>query len=238
MKLHDVLGQSFGRLTVLSKSDMPRMWVCLCECGNETLAASSALRSGRKRSCGCLLREWSKFLGSHRPFVSQRIAKTTRHGHKRVGNISPEYRTWLGMKRRCSDPGFKDYANWGGRGISVCDRWNKSFDAFLADMGPKPGPEWSIDRIDHDGPYSPDNCHWTLQHMQAAEHTRRCEAITVQGVEYPSVNAACRAYGLGASTVSNRRKIGMVGDAVFTTPLRKTKTPAQLPPPKIGFIAP
>ena len=95
-----------------------------------------------------------------------------KHGHKTGAGPSAEYRTWLGMKRRCTDVKFKDYANWGGRGISVCDRWNKSFEAFLEDMGPKPSQEHQIDRLNPNDNYHPGNCRWATRQQNSSENRR------------------------------------------------------------------
>jgi hypothetical protein len=121
-------------------------WVCICDCGNTTLVDSYMLTSGRTRSCGCLRQD-----------------NLIRHGHARPGKESSEYRAWQNMKSRCSNPNHPSFNSYGGRGIIVCDRWlgKLGFDNFLADMGEKPSPKLSLDRINNDGNYQPDNCRWT-----------------------------------------------------------------------------
>jgi hypothetical protein len=140
-----VPAQRFGRLTVLGAGlrDSRRhpRWLCACDCGAQTLVYTHSLVSGNTKSCGCLL-------------VEQRTVANTRHGHAPGHHRTSEYSAWLGMKQRClnpNDPAWKDY---GARGIRVCDRWRDSFEAFLADMGPKPSPRHSLDRIFNDGPYT------------------------------------------------------------------------------------
>ena len=100
-----------------------------------------------------------------RPIVS-------RHGHARGGRQTTEYSAWLGMKKRCTKPNNSRYGSYGGRGITVCKRWMDSFQAFLADMGLKPSPDLSIDRIDNDGNYEPGNCRWATKEEQSSNKRR------------------------------------------------------------------
>jgi hypothetical protein len=208
MQLIDIKGKRYGRLVVVQKDRTPRKWLCKCDCGNTTLATGPNLRRGGTTSCGCALREWSSKLGSTREYVQKRAAKITQHGHKRRGQISIEYQTWLSIKRRCYDPKYKDYANWGGRGIEVCERWRTSFSAFLEDMGDRPEDKESIDRLDPNGNYEPCNCRWATLTEQGSENRRGMHSVIYKGREYQSLAAACRASGLKYTTVFQRIAAG------------------------------
>ena len=131
----------------LGKKKIPA-WDCICDCGTVCHPAGRRLREGRTISCGCYAREISG---------ERLIRHNLRHGDHR-GGPSPEYRTWTGIKARCSNPKVPCWKYYGGRGIGVCERWFNSFEVFLADMGRKPSPKHSIDRIDNDKGYSPVNC--------------------------------------------------------------------------------
>jgi len=161
-------GQRFGRLTaVFARADRrgEAHWSCVCDCGNEVVVRAGHLRDGSTRSCGCLKNE----LTSTR-MLTQRYA--LKPGHVRRGGSarSREYRSWDAMRARCTNRKCKDFPDYGGRGITVCDHW-KSFANFLADMGPKPSPQHSIDRRDNDGNYEPGNCRWATALEQ--RHNRR-----------------------------------------------------------------
>ncbi len=156
------IGARFGRLTVVKESRQQakhRRFQCSCDCGETTIVHLSALRSGVTRSCGCLRADTSK-----------------RHGCRQT----PEYATWTHVIARCSNRNGTSWKNYGGRGITVCQRWRTSFEAFLADMGPKPSSRHSIERRDNDGNYEPSNCKWAT--MKEQRRNTRCNVW----VEYKS----------------------------------------------------
>lgn len=153
-KFIDLSGQRFGRLTVIGRSGSKYgkpAWSTLCDCGTAQVVAGCALRSGDSQSCGCL----------HRDAV-------TKHGAKK----EKLYHTWIKMIARCCSIDNADYKEYGARGIAVCDRWrdgtgNKSgYFCFIEDMGPKPSPKHSLDRIDNDGNYEPGNVRWATAKVQ------------------------------------------------------------------------
>lgn len=156
-KIIDLTNMKFGKLTVVSRttSKHPIMWECLCECGKSKEVYSAYLRYGETKSCGCSKAEFI------RNFV-------TTHGMRNT----KEYSCWTNLKSRCSN---LDDPHYGGRGIKVCDRWKNSFDNFYEDMGNAPTKEHSIDRIDWDGDYEPDNCRWATwaEQQNNKKETRR-----------------------------------------------------------------
>lgn len=147
----DIKGERFGRLVVVKyvgKVENRLSWECLCDCGNTKTVFANNLRVGHTTSCGCRQRE----LASKRQ---------TTHG----ATGTPEFEAWCSIHKRCNNPSNRAFASYGGRGISVCSRWS-SFDNFLFDMGNKPTSLHSIDRINNDLGYAPDNCRWATYTTQ------------------------------------------------------------------------
>ena len=160
----NLAGERFGKLTVLSKHGTAKdggiIWLCKCDCGNRTTAKSGNLRSGHTLSCGCYMKE--------------RISETQsthRQSHKRLYNV------WTSMKARCYNSNSQFYADYGGRGITICDEWRANYQTFH-DWAIKTGYDagaafgaCTIDRIDVNGNYEPNNCRWVG--MKVQRHNRR-----------------------------------------------------------------
>lgn len=157
MSLRDefTVGARAGRLVVTEQIGMNHhhalVLLAKCDCGNVKRVLGHNLRSGHTKSCGCLYREGN--------------GKT--HNHRAKKKATPEYLSWRSMNKRCTNPNEVGYKYWGGRGISVCQRWKDSFEAFLEDMGPRPSPAHTLDRRDNEGDYNKENCRWATRTQQS-----------------------------------------------------------------------
>jgi len=186
-KLRDLIGKRFGRLLVLSLSytDKQAYWFCRCDCGNNKTVAAYSL--GRfTKSCGC--------------FGKDNPSRFVHGDHK-----STEYKTWSRIKRRCLNKNDPDYIDYGGRGITICDRWMQSYKNFLDDMGRKPSKSHSIERVDVNAGYSPDNCKWATD-LEQARNKRTSINIEFKGETKP-LKEWCTILGLKYTIVYQRIKV-------------------------------
>lgn len=210
----DLTGKTFGKLTALEISgrhhDRSMIWRCRCECGNEAHVQSVKLQSGNTRSCGCLRREVAALIPHEQNLI---------HGHARKKAMTAEYRAWKSMKARCYWPKFVGYHRYGGRGITVCERWRESFEAFLEDVGPRPSAKHSLDRIDNDGNYEPGNCRWADDVAQSNNSVQN-RLVKVSGEEMTIATARRKfAPHLSKGTLSARLSRGWtIEQALFQRP--------------------
>ena len=206
-RFKNLTGRVFCRLTVLEYSGKVNgrtHWLCRCDCGNTSIIETVCLSSGNTSSCGCLKKDIL-------------LARNVKHG----GTGSKEYRAWQKMRERCSNPHAAHYECYGGRGIMVCDRW-QSFENFLADMGPKPSPKHSIDRIDNNGNYEAGNCRWATNYEQST-NTRRTILVEVDGQKV-CLKEAARRNGLNYGTVRDRIANGWSIVDALTNPVLRSRS--------------
>ena len=216
----DLTGQTFGYLTVLSRSGtsggktQKARWLCRCQCGNTVVRESQYLRTKHRltpRHCGC------------------------QHGNKThaMTNTRP-YRIWNGMRRRCLSPSDKDWRNYGARGITVCPAWAQSFDAFWADMHSTYQPTLSLERVDNCGPYSPENCRWATASEQSSNTRSTVWLDTPKG--RMTLEQAAVAYGLRAVTLGARLgRYGWPLEKALLTPGRQKYSTSRPVAPETGL---
>jgi hypothetical protein len=199
MQALDLTGQRFGRLAVLRRDGhigIERAWLCRCDCGRTKRMRAAALRSGNSTSCGCL-----------------RLERVTTHGL----HASPEYGIWKAARNRCRNPKAQGYADYGGRGIRMDATWEISFTTFYRDMGPRPSELHSIDRIDNDGGYTPDNCRWATKRQQL-DNRRNTKQVTFNGATRTMEQWAALT-GITASAIDDRIERGWTTEDALTLPV-------------------
>lgn len=199
----NIVGQKFGKLTVLKYVGKSK-WLCKCDCGKETIVGTYHLKSGNTKSCGCLN-------------IQKIIERNTKHnlGHTRI------YQTWKSIKRRCYGKNTVAYKNYGARGITVCQEWLSDFNNFY-NWAISNGyqDDLSIDRIDVNKGYSPDNCHWATD-IEQANNTRRNHLITYNDKTQTLAQWA-REYNIAYNNLQNRIvKLNWSIEKALTAPIQK-----------------
>lgn len=189
MKLINIKGNRYGSLVAIRKSPLEKRWVFVCDCGKSTNAFLGNVLAGRTRSCGC--------------------GRFKTHGMSKTA----EYKVWESMIKRCTKPTSDNFCRYGGRGIAVCKRWRK-FENFFSDMGRRPSSQFSIERIDNNGNYSPDNCKWATKEEQY--RNMRTNHFVDYGGEKMIVADAAKLAGLKYGTVAARLSRGWSVERAFS----------------------
>lgn len=206
-QLRNLTGMRFGRWVVEFQSGKsPTRWRCRCDCGTARDVRATDLTGNKTTGCRQC---WKSPLNN------------LSHGHT-VGKQSPTYIAWLAMRQRCNYPGHKNYADYGGRGIRVCDRWlgPDGFATFLADMGEKPGRGYTLDRFpDPNGDYRPGNVRWATQRQQC-RNKRNNVRLTFRGETRCMIEWA-EHLGISISTISDRLRSGWSVDEALSTPIKR-----------------
>jgi len=202
---NQLIGNKFNRLFVNERVQNNKhgkaMFRCTCECGNIVDVESSRVKNGHTKSCGCLQKERARYAV---------MAHSTTHGM----SGTPTFTSWTSMRNRCYRVKDKEYANYGGRGIVVCDEWRNSFQKFYEDLGERPEGS-SLDRIDTDGGYTPQNCKWSTPKEQA-QNRRGTQFISFNGMT-KCVAEWERFVGLGRNCIGRRLKAGWDIERALTT---------------------
>ena len=208
MKTIDISNQRFGRLVAIEKSSnihKKTAWKCLCDCGNIVYVSTSNLTCGKIRSCGCIRRE---------AIIKQNTTHNQRH--------TPLYEVWKSIRQRCYNSKCSAYKNYGARGITVCEEWKQSFQAFYnwaIENGYETG--LCIERIDNDGNYCPENCKWATRKEQM-RNTRRNRFIEYNG-ETKTLSEWCEILSLPYATINGRIHKGYSPQKAFETPIKSTR---------------
>jgi hypothetical protein len=199
MRLVELSGKTFGYLLVICRAEgnfaKPR-WLCKCKCGKNLVVRGSDLRLGKSKSCGCY-----------------HVEKITKHGKSK----SSTYASWISMIQRCENPKSEGFDLYGGRGITVCCRWRKSFELFLVDMGERPKGK-SLDRKNINKGYYPKNCKWSTPKQQA-NNRRSCIYITYKG-KTKTISQWARYFGVVEISLRSRLRKGWSVKKAFETPYK------------------
>lgn len=200
-KFVNLTGNKYNYLTVISYTENSR-WLCKCVCGKEKIICGHHLKARRTQSCGCLHKENAAKIN----FL---------HGKSNTA----ENLAWKNIKQRCLNPKNKHYKNYGGRGITICDRWRDSFENFLEDMGERPSPKHSIDRIDNNQGYYKENCKWSTKSEQNSNKRNSNNAIYKD--KRTTLVSLAKEYNIKKSTLNNRLHLGWSLEKAIETPVRK-----------------
>ncbi len=200
----DMTDEEYGRLTVRAYHHGTKrdgaFWSCDCACGTTNFIVSrKRLKTKNTKSCGCLA-------------IEKKVCKK-RHGASRT----PEYFVWIQLKDRCCNQNNKRYKNYGGRGITVCERWLHSFENFIADVGLRPSPKHTIERRENDKPYSPDNCRWATNQEQ--QQNKSNNHLLTYNNETLTITEWGRQTGFDRRTIAARLRRGMSVEQAFTAKL-------------------
>lgn len=199
-KIKNLIGNQYGFLEVVGLAPNGKLpgayWFCKCSCGSIIPVRANSLKSGYNKSCGCKTKEM--------------ISKTS----KRHGKIKHDlYYVWAGMKKRCENPNHEYYSRYGGRGITICERW-QNIDNFIEDMNPRPSPKYTIERMDNNKGYSLENCRWATKLEQCSNKSNN------RYIEYNNekltISQWARKLGINKGTLRDRLDSGWaVEDVLF-----------------------
>lgn len=201
----DITGKRFGRLVAVEFAGWNkfknRQWKCICDCGNEHFATAGTLLNGSCNSCGCLKSDIV-------------ITRNTTHGLLRKHPV--EYAVWCGVKSRCNCKSHTSWKYYGGRGITICKRWNDSFACFLDDMGPRVDSTMTIERVDNSKGYKPDNCIWANMSIQG-RNTRKTVRLKYKG-KNTTIPELSERSGIGTEVIRRRIKRGWTVEESVSVP--------------------
>lgn len=203
----------FGRLTVLievANKGRYRRVLCRCDCGNEVVTHTFSLTGGRTKSCGC-----------YRSEIQSETARKVGLLNKRHGQTgTPEYRAWMAAISRCESRGHKAYSRYGGRGIVMCPEWRESFEAFYSDMGARPSPRHTLERVDNSSGYNPQNCEWRQWESQN-RNRRNTVMVEWRGRIVSLAKLAARAKVDYGNLHRRARQLGWDAEEALRCPLRQ-----------------